>query len=211
MVSQSLVEAASSNKFISSTTSTKEINFNWSLKPFQILFKVLTGVNLLSSTQPSSKTTSLGLKWFSWGHIFIFFLVNLAVNVMWSFELIKMLISDDSNEKSEFLQYASNAPRDKRVNNILDYLNSNVFYVGLHLYFLYITCWSSKWDDFWNLMRLTQKECEFNEELFYECRKVVLFAFLFMLMVSIRIENIKLCYRLIDYLNNFYCSFRMSC
>lgn len=198
MTSRSLVEVAKSNKITSSTASTKEIDFNWSLKPLQILFKVLTGVNLLSSTQSSSKTTSLWLKRFAWGHIFVFFLVNLAVNVMWSFELIKMLISDDSNEKSEFLQYASNAPRDKRVNNIVDYLNSNVFYLGLHLYCLYITCWSSKWNDFWNHMRVIQKECKFNEKLFYECRKIVLFAFLFMLMVSIRITIIKPCYSLID-------------
>ena len=176
------------NKFESSTAPRREIDFNWCLKPFQIFVKILCGVDLLSSTPSSSKTTTtLWLKWISGSYICLFFFVNLAVNAMWCFELITMMTPLDSGEKSELFVEKRQESKNKLVKDTLDYLNCNVFYLSLYIYFLYITCWSSKWNDFWSYMKTIEKECQFNEELFYDCRKSVLFVFLWMFVVSTRI------------------------
>jgi len=185
MASQSLIGiGAISYKSTSSIAPKKEIDFNWCLKPFQIFVKVLSGVDLLlSSCESSSKRSSLCLKWFSGGYICLFFFVNLVVNAMWSFELIKMMTPQDSGEKSRFLLEKRKESKNNLVKDILDYLNCNFFYLGLHLYLLHITRWSSKWNDFWSHMQTIQKECQFKEELFYKCRNSVLFVFLWMFMV----------------------------
>lgn len=161
----------------------KELDFNWCLKPFQIFVKVMSGVDLFSSTRSSTSTknTYRWLQLLTWAHIFIFLFVNFIVNAMWSIELIKQMFPLDANETNKYLLNARTGTQ--LLKDIFGYLNSNVFYLSLHLYFLYITHWSSKWNDFWSEMQVIQKECSFNKELFYECRRAVFFAFIFMFTV----------------------------
>lgn len=177
--------------FYKSTPSTVQINemgFDWSFKPFQIFVKILTGIDLLSSnTQPSPiiKPSFLWSKWFSRGHTYLFFFVNLIISAMWSVEMIKMIIPIDKNETNEMLLRVHATSYNQLTRDIFEYLNSISVYLGIHLYFLYITCWGTEWNNLWSKMQTIQKECKFKEELFRECRTAVFFVLLWMLMVLI--------------------------
>ncbi len=162
----------------------RELDFNWSFKSLQCFVKILTGVDLLSSLRHLSKT-SRWLKWFARGHVCLLFSVNVMVNIMWSIELIKMMIPLDVNETNEFLLALEKTSYNQLTKDIVEYLNSNVFYLGLQLNFLYITCWSSKWNDFWGHVIIIERECRFKQDLYYECRRVVLFVLFWMLTVRI--------------------------
>ena len=188
--SSSLIEVVATSYKSNSSTSPprKELDFNWCLKPFQIFVKLISGVDLFSSTRsstsPSTKNTYRWLQLFTWVHICLVLFVNVIINAMWSVELIKQIVPLDANETNEYLLNTRTGTH--LLKDIFGYLNSNIFYLSLHLYFLYITHWSSKWNDFWSEMQTIQKECSFNKELFYECRRTFFFAFIFMLTVCFK-------------------------
>lgn len=175
---------ASSCESTQSTITSKPIDFSWSLKPFNIFVRVLTGVDLV----PSTRLSSLWLKWFTGVHICVSFFVNLIVNAIWFFDLINTIIPMNANKTPEFLLEENDTALsfNELAKEALDILNSNVYYLSLHLYFLYITRWSSKWSNFWSFMQTIQNECNFNKELFWECRRSVLFVFFGIFVVSFR-------------------------
>jgi hypothetical protein len=158
------------------------IGFDWSLKPFRNFVRILMGIDLKSSKSAIEKC-SLWSKLFTWGHILLFFLVNLTVNAMWFVELIKQIIPLDANESNTFLLEANETSHKLLVKDIFEYLNSNVYYLGLHLYFLYITCLSSKWNDLWDSLQTISKEYQFEDEQFRKCRRAVLFGLVWLATV----------------------------
>jgi len=206
MASLSLEDVATFDKSAPLMVQINEIGFDWSFKPFQILVKILTGINLLSSnTQaPSIETTFLRSKWLARGHICLFFFVNLIINAMWFFELIKQIIPLDVNEKNEFLLRANKASYNQLTKDVFERFNSTLVYLGIHLYFLYITCWGANWSDFWDQMQTIRKECRFKEELFRECRTAVFCVLLWMLMVLRNSIHFIYFSRLIYYINYTY-------
>lgn len=206
MASLSLEDVATFDKSAPLMVQINEIGFDWSLKPFQILVKILTGINLLSSnTQALSiETTFLRSKWLSRGHICLLFFVNLIINAMWFFELIKQIIPLDVNEKNEYLLRAHKTSYNQLTKDIFERFNSTIVYLGIHLYFLYITCWGANWSDFWDQMQTIQKECQFKDELFRECRTAVFCVLLWMLMVLRNSKHFIYFSLLIYYFNYMY-------
>lgn len=183
--------AVSSAKPTLSILPRKEIiGFDWSLNPFRCFVKILTGVDLISAE--SIEKYSIWSKLFTWGHIFMFFLVNLTVNAMWFVELIRQIIPLDPKESNTFLLEANKTSHKLLIKDIFEYLNSNFYYLSIHVYFLYITCLSSKWNDLWSSIQNINKECQFEDELFKKCRRVVLFGFAWIATVCYLYTNLSL-------------------
>ncbi len=176
LLSSNNVAASSAKPTLSILPRKEIIGFDWVINPFRRFVKILTGVDLMISAQSIEKHSILS-KLFTWGHIFMFFLVNVTVNVMWFVELIKQIIPLDANESNTFLLEANETSHKLLIKDIFEYLNSNVYYLSIHVYLLYITCLSSKWNDLWSSVQNINKEFQFEDGLFKKCRRVVLFGF----------------------------------
>ncbi len=170
-----------------STRNPQEKNsFDWSFRPFQMFIKILIGVDLTITKNPTKKGWFRPLRV---SYIFLMLLLNLLVNVMWNVELIQAISRqpsnfDDASNDSDISLDASFTPR-----VIMEYLNSNIYYFGVHLTFLLATCCNeskkSSWDCLWAQIDKIQNECQLLNvcDQYRKSRKIVILALIYVLMV----------------------------
>lgn len=192
------------NKEFSAQNQPQKADFDWSFNPFRIFIKILTGVDLLSITKTYNRKG-----WFPSirvPHAYLMFLLNLIVNVMWDIELIEAIFPTPSpdSENNESYSYNDTATYDASFTprEVMEYLTSNIYYLGIHLAFLLATiCEDNKssWARLWSQIGTIQKECGLNIcDQYGKCRSVVIFGLVFILMVPKNLNFIKVnCFKIL--------------
>lgn len=181
------VNGQNKNEESSTQNPEEKLSFEWSFKPFQVLIKILTGVDL-TITKTSAKNC-----WFSSigpFYAFLMLILNLIVNVMWDVELIQAISQQPSNfdkASNDTVDISSDASFTPL--GIIEYLNSNIYYLGVHLAFLLTTCCNkskqSSWGCLWTQIDRIQKECQLLNvcDQCRKSRKIVILALIYVIVV----------------------------
>lgn len=167
--------------------------FEWSLKPFQMFIKFLTGVDLFSTIKETAGDGPLlNRKFFITPirivHISLMLILNLMYNSMDAAEAIQgVFATPPSVDQADFEVYAF-SPRD-----LFEYATSIMYYAGMCCAFLFATCCrnptsTSSWTCLWTHIKRIQDECRLLEDeetsnLFRKCRWVAIFGIMFALGV----------------------------
>ena len=196
--------------------------FDWSLKPFQIFIKFLTGVDLFNTKKekvsdgPNRKRSITPIRVL---YISLMLILNLIYNAMDAIEAIQgIFISLSSVDDADLYHFS---PRD-----IFEYAASIIYYVGMCGAFLFATCCrnptsTSSWTCLWTQIKKIQDECGLLEDentsyLFRKCRRVATFGIMFALVVYniyifklliFRVPIIKLFSLYIGFFNEYFDGF----
>jgi len=170
-------------------------NFDWSFKPFLIFIKILTGVDLSITKAYNKKYWFLSIRA---SRAYLMFLLNLVVNVMWDIEMIMSIFptqidnnETDSDYNGTALESSDLDDSSFTLREIMEYITSNIYYLGIHFAFLLATFCNTRnspWACLWAQIYSIQKECELNVyDQYWKFRRIVIFGMTCILMVSLNL------------------------
>ena len=161
------------NKVRASEGPKRRLGFNWSLKPFNIYFKILTGITL-GQLKPSY---GLFFRVFFFIYSSALVISNITVNALWVEELVSIMSPPATNISSDL------GEDDNLLSQFIMYVDSNVYYLGIHVT-LFATTFTSSWHNLWKTFKQVEDQLQLDDKFYLKCRWLVMIGLLLATIVS---------------------------